>query len=203
MTSVQGESAAIARAIAAASSVLVVVAGSNGAGKSTFVDAFLRPLGFPVVNPDAIASALFPEHPADGAYEAARAADLVRADLVERRVSFCMETVFSDPVGAKVAFLERAQRLGYVVILIFIGLESPELAVARVVERVEHGGHDVPDEKIVSRYARTLANFKKASKLADHTFVFDNSSADKPYRFVAELRRGRIVRRGEARPGWW
>lgn len=113
-----------------------------------------------------------------------------------------METVFSDSEGAKLAFIERAQREGYVVVLVFIGLESAELAVARVVERVESGGHDVPDEKIVSRYTRTLKNLEKAITIADHGFLFDNSSAEEPYRFVAELRKGRVVRRGAARPRW-
>jgi predicted ABC-type ATPase len=185
------------------SRVLVVVAGPNGAGKSTFVDRFLQPLELPVVNPDAIARALFPGASVEAAYEAAQAADAVRADLVARGVSFCMETVFSDPAGAKVAFLEDARQRGYVVVLVFIGLESSELAVGRVMERVERGGHDVPDEKIASRFPRTLANLARALAVADHSFLFDNSSAEEPYRFVAELRGGRVVRSGQARPQWW
>jgi predicted ABC-type ATPase len=181
-------------------SVLLVVAGPNGAGKTTFVDTFLQPLGIRVVNPDAIANALFLDAPADAAYEAARAADVVRADLLDRGVPFCMETVFSDPGGAKLAFLQEAQKRGYVVILIFIGLESSELALGRVIERVEQGGHDVPDDKIASRFPRTLANLAKALTFVDHAFLFDNSSAEAPYRFVAELRGGRIARRGTAVP---
>jgi predicted ABC-type ATPase len=183
--------------------VLVAVAGPNGAGKTTFVETFLHPLGLPVVNPDAIARALFPDSPEEAAYEAARAADAVRADLLDRGVSFCMETVFSDPKGAKLAFLEEARDHGYVVILIFIGLESSELSAARVMQRVESGGHDVPDEKISSRFPRVLENLRKAVAFVDHAFLFDNSSADEPYRFVAELRTGRIVRRGTMRPRWW
>jgi len=203
MSSRRDEAQAIRHRIAASSSVLVAVTGPNGAGKTTFVEVFLHPLGLRVVNPDAIARALFPDAPEEAAYEAARAADAVRSDLLRRGVSFCMETVFSDPTGAKLAFLEEARKLGYVVILIFIGLENSDLSAARVVQRVEEGGHDVPDEKIGSRFPRVLANLTKALAFVDHAFLFDNSSADEPYRFVAELRAGRIARRGATRPRWW
>ena len=70
-------------------------------------------------------------------------------------------------------------------------------------QRTEQGGHDVPDEKIASRFPRVLANLGKALPFVDHIFLFDNSSADEPYRFVAEPRGGRMVKRGAARPQWW
>lgn len=201
--SARREAQAIRHRIAAASSVLVVVAGPNGAGKTTYVEKFLQPLGLRVVNPDAIARALFPDAPQEAAYEAAGAADAVRTDLLRRGVSFCMETVFSDPTGAKLAFFEEARKRSYIVILIFIGLESSELSAARVMQRTEEGGHDVPDEKIALRFPRVLANLAKALPFVDHAFLFDNSSVDEPYRFVAELRAGRIAKRGAARPHWW
>lgn len=203
MNSRDEEARQIRQRMAIDSRVLVVVAGPNGAGKTTFVEMFLGPLDIRVVNPDAIARALFPDSPEEAAYEAARAADVVRRDLLQRGVSFCMETVFSDREGAKLAFLEEARRREYVVVLIFIGLESSALSAARVMQRVEEGGHDVPDEKIGSRFPRVLANLGKALPSVDHAFLFDNSSADEPYRFVAELRRGRIVKRGATRPQWW
>lgn len=203
MSSRRDETRAIRNRIATASPVLVAVAGPNGAGKTTFVETFLHPLGLRVVNPDAIARALFPDAPEEAGYEAARAADAVRSDMLRRGVSFCMETVFSDPTGAKLAFFEKARKRGYTVILIFIGLESSELSAARVMQRTEEGGHDVPDEKIASRFPRVLANLVKALPFVDHAFLFDNSSADEPYRFVAEMRAGRILKRGAARPGWW
>ena len=189
--------------IDSATRVLVVVAGPNGAGKSTFVETFLAGLDLRVVNPDAIARALSPADPGAVAYEAAGVADGVRRDLLARGISFCMETVFSDPEGAKLAFLRDARDRGYVVILIFIALDSPALAIARVIQRTEHGGHDVPDDKIATRFPRTFANLREALTFLDHAFLFDNSSADEPYRFVAELRSGRVTRRGEAQPTWW
>lgn len=136
------------------------------------------------------------------AYEAAQAADTVRRDLLSRGVSSCMETVFSDPQAAKVAFLREARAQGYVIFLVFIALDSSDLAIARVVQRTESGGHDVPAEKIVARFPRTLQNLRKALAFVDHVFLFDNSSAERPYRFVAEFSAGKLVKRGRYRPAW-
>ena len=71
-------------------------------------------------------------------------------------MSFCMETVFSDPYGAKLRFLRECRSKGYIVVLIFVGLDSVELSRGRIMERVEAGGHDVLDEKIVARLPRTF-----------------------------------------------
>lgn len=181
--------------------LLVVVAGPNGAGKTTFVERYIKPTGLRIVNPDEIARALAPDAPDTVAYEAAQLADTVRRDLVSRGVSFCMETVFSDPLGAKIEFLHGARSRGYVIFLVFIGLGSPELAVSRVMQRTETGGHDVPDEKITARFPRTIKNLRAAVTFVDHALVFDNSSADEPYRFVAEFQGGALVRQ-ERRPAW-
>lgn len=189
--------------IQSASRMLVVVAGPNGAGKSTLVREYLQPLEITLVNPDALARALFPDAPPVAAYEAARAADLVRADLIERGVSFCMETVFSDPEGAKVEFLRDAQQRGYTVMLIFIGLDDSDVSIVRVARRVENGGHDVPIDKLASRFPRTLVNLANALTFVDYTMVYDNSSGEEPYRFVAEVHKGKIVRRGTTQPDWW
>jgi predicted ABC-type ATPase len=190
MTPADGVGERVRNTRATADRLLVVVAGPNGAGKSTFVDAFLRSTGLHVVNPDQIAKALAPDDPNSMAYQAAQAADTVRHDLVARGVSFCMETVFSDPEGAKLAFLRQARAQHYVVLLVFIGLDTGELAIARVVERVAAGGHDVPDDKILSRIPRTLQNLTQALEFVDHGFLFDNSSAKQPFRFVAEFSNG-------------
>ena len=190
------------RRVRAEKRLIVIVAGPNGAGKSTFVETFLKPTGILVVNPDEVAKGLSPDSPEALAYEAARVADAWRRDLAARGVSFCMETVFSDPQGAKVDFLKECRSNGYTVVLVFIGLESAELSRGRIIERVEAGGHDVPDEKIVTRFPRTFANLRRALTFVDQALLFDNSSADQPYRFVAEFRNGRRRRRKGSRPAW-
>lgn len=187
---------------ASADPLLVVVAGPNGAGKTTFVERYIKPTGLRIVSPDDIARALAPDAVNSVAYEAAQLAEMVRRDLVSRGVSFCMETVFSDPLGAKIEFLRTARSRGYVVFLVFIGLDSADLAMSRVMQRTVAGGHDVPDEKIAARFPRTLDNVRAAIAFVDHVLVFDNSSADEPYRFVAEFQGGALIRQ-EHRPAWF
>ncbi len=117
--------------------------------------------------------------------------------------SFCMETVFSDPAGEKVAFLREAMDAGYRVLLLFIGLASPELSQARVIERVAQGGHDVSDEKLFSRFPRTLSNLAAlAARFVDETRLYDNSDARNPYRLVGRLMRGQITERHAPIPAW-
>jgi predicted ABC-type ATPase len=172
--------------------VLLVLAGSNGAGKTTFYELYLERLGLPFINADRIAQILDPSHPGQLAYQAASVADNARRDLVKRRLSFCMETVFSDPVGDKVQFLKDAQAEGYTVIGVFITLSDPALSLARVVQRVARGGHDVPDDKLESRFARTAQNIQSALKFVDVGLVLDNSSAEAPYRLVELWERGEL-----------
>ncbi|HET7344169.1 MAG TPA: zeta toxin family protein, partial [Methylomirabilota bacterium] len=110
-------------------SVLVFLAGSNGAGKSTFFDIYLADLGLPFVNADRVAAALRQADPAaaDVDRRAFAEAERLRRAFVESGLAFCTETVFSDPAGAKLGLLREARRRGYSVILIFIGLESAQL----------------------------------------------------------------------------
>jgi predicted ABC-type ATPase len=72
------------------------------------------------------------------------------------------ETVFSDPAGAKIRFLEEVAPAGYDVVLCFIGIPSAELSDQRVAMRVSQGGHDVDPSKIASRFLRTMANLSLA-----------------------------------------
>ncbi|HVR36249.1 MAG TPA: hypothetical protein VMS21_10420 [Methylomirabilota bacterium] len=163
----------------------VMLAGPNGAGKSTFHEAFLPDSGLPFVNADRIAAAAGLEP-----YEAARAADLLRRQFIDRRAGFIAETVFSDPVGDKLALLKEAMKTGFDVTLIFIGLASIPLAHARVAARVQRGGHDVPDAKIAARFPRTLENLKQAIRFVPRVRVYDNSDANDPFRLVAEFVKG-------------
>jgi hypothetical protein len=87
--------------------VVVALAGANGAGKSTFYRVHLRPAGLRFVNADVLAREL-----KIGPYQAAGMAHALRRELVQQRVSFVFETVFSDPVGDKLAFLRDALRPG-------------------------------------------------------------------------------------------
>ncbi len=170
--------------------LLVVIAGSNGAGKTTFYERFLSRLPMRFINADRVAAALSPGDPASATSAATRVAAAMRSDLLSRHESFVMETVFSDPVGDKLDLMREAQRLGYAVVLLFIGIESPELSAARVAGRVAQGGHDVPDDRIRERFPRTLANLRAAVKFVDLAILLDNSQSHDPYRPIASWRNG-------------
>jgi predicted ABC-type ATPase len=186
--------------------VLVFLAGPNGAGKTTFFEAYLEPLGIPNVNADRLGRILHEADPRAGQdaidRRAFRQADRLRGALLEARLSFCTETVFSDPAGARLRFLDKARAAGFAVFLIFIGLRDPLLSVARVRQRVMQGGHDVPDEKLHARFPRTLANLRAAIPIVDEAFLFDNSSYDFPYRPVAVYRDGKLAGRYPPLPPW-
>jgi predicted ABC-type ATPase len=176
--------AVLHRALHSEKPVVVVLAGSNGAGKTTFYELYLERLGLPFVNPDRIAQLLNSAQPELHAYQGAKFADEIRRDLISRRLSFFMESVFSDPVGEKVQFLKDAQGAGYTVIGVFIQLSDSALSAARVIQRVSRGGHDVPDDKIQSRFGCTARNIQAALQFVDVGLLINNSSAETPYLLV-------------------
>jgi len=177
--------------------IIVALAGPNGAGKTTFYGAHLARTGLRFVNADDLAREL-----GLAPYDVADAAKNVRDALVEQRESFEFETVFSDPVGDKLEFLRAATSLGYTVVLCFIGLDSPELSDERVAMRVLQGGHDVPKEKLVARYPRTIENLRRAIRELSHVLVFDNSDLRRPFRKVAAFEAGDPVELNEPLPPW-
>jgi predicted ABC-type ATPase len=121
---------------------------------------------------------------------------------VRQRESFVFETVFSDPVGEKLAFLKNAAQAGYNTILCFIGTAGPEVSEQRVAMRVSQGGHDVPAEKLVQRFPRILANLKAALRDLPNVWVFDNNDLRTPYRLVAIFESGRLVKLQRPVPRW-
>ncbi len=182
--------ARISEALAADRPILIVLAGSNGAGKSTYYRAALGNTGLPLINADELAQVMRPKDPGSVAYEAMRVAESRREEALLSRHSFIMETVLSDPHGAKLSFLQRAQDAGYSVVVIFIRIATAELSRARVTQRVAEGGHDVPDSKLLERFPRTLANGRKALALADLGIVLDNSNQREPYQYVESWKKG-------------
>ena len=134
-----------------------------------------------------------------GPYEAAEMADSLRRELIKQRESFVFETVFSDPVGDKLTFLKDAAAAGYTVVLFFIGISGPEVSEQRVAMRVSQGGHDVPTEKMQTRYPRSLAT---ALREIPHVWVFDNDDLRSPYRLTAVYENGKPIQLHEPIPAW-
>jgi len=176
---------------------IVAIAGPNGAGKSTFFHAHLALAALRFVNADELARELELD-----ASDAAALANRLRQSLLEQRESFIFETVLSDPVGDKVEFLSRAAAQGYTVVMCFIGIADPGLSEERVAMRVLQGGHDVPADKLSSRFPRTMQNLARAIQRLPHVLVFDNSDLENPFRQVAEFRDGTAVSVNEPIPSW-
>jgi len=146
--------------------IVVAVAGSNGAGKSTLFRAYLADTGLRFVNADDLARGLDVD-----AREGARLADAVRRALLARGEGFVFETVLSDPVGAKVAFLQEVEAAGYTVVFCFIGIPDVATSRARVAMRVSQEGHDVPDDELEGPFERTLANLGRGIRKLSHVLV--------------------------------
>lgn len=107
------------------------------------------------------------------AYFASVCADFIRRKLLEKRISFTFETVMS--ATDKIELLKFAQQLGYRTYLYYIATDDPEINITRVKQRVSQGGHDVPQDKIISRYYRSLKQLPAAIKASNRAYIFDNS----------------------------
>lgn len=168
--------------------VVVAIAGPNGAGKTTFYYAHLQAAGLRFINADTIRRELNID-----SYDAAVVAASLRQELVRQRESFAFETVFSDPVGDKLSFLRDAVAHGYTVVLCYIGISGPEVAEQRVAMRVSQGGHDVPSDKLMSRYPRILRNLHVAVRSLPHVWIYDNDDLRSPFRLMAICEQGKLV----------
>ena len=122
-------------------------------------------------------------------------------NYIERKNVFvCFETVFLHP--SKIDFVDKAKALGYRIHLVFIHVTESELNIGRVINRVKEGGHNVPEDKILSRIPRTLKNVAIAAQLRDNFVVFDNSSFEKPYQKVLTIKNGSVTVHVEKLPDW-
>ena len=155
---------------------VVVIAGINGAGKTTAsVDLLTRTLRIPTfVNADAIARGLNGLNPEGEAMRAGRLMLQQLNDLVESRADFSFETTLAARTYA--GWLGGLRPLGYEVSLYCYWLNSPELAISRVAARVKSGGHFVPDATIRQHYSRSVGNFFELYRpVCDHWEVYDNT----------------------------
>jgi predicted ABC-type ATPase len=169
---------------------LWLLAGGNGAGKSTFYRIYLEPQGMPFVNADLLARQLFPDEPEARSYEAAIIAGEIRAQFLQEGRTFCFETVFSHP--SKIDFIAQSKVMGYEIVLVFIHLENVALNHARIAQRISEGGHHVPAEKVINRIPRTLTYVQQALPLCDYVYILDNSRADNPFQQIAVLHHNQL-----------
>lgn len=102
--------------------------------------------------------------------------------LVKKNITFTIETVMSH--DSKLDFMRAARERGFRIYLYYISTSSPEINVGRVATRVIKGGHNVPEDKIKSRYERSLRNLHEAILLSDRAYIFDNSESS--HQWIAE-----------------
>lgn len=109
-------------------------------------------------------------------YTIALFANFLQDRFINRGESFSQETVFSHP--SKIEALKRAQAAGYRTYLYFVATSNAEINLLRVANRHAQGGHNVPDDKIVSRYSRAISQLPQALPYLSRAFVFDNSGVE-------------------------
>ena len=165
---------------------IFIFAGCNGSGKSTLANYVLSSIDSSpeFVNADVIAARLNPDNVDTVAITASRIMLQRINTLAKQKVDFAFETTLAAKTFAR--FIKQCQAKGYTINLIYIWLNSADLAVRRVAARVASGGHNIPHDTIVRRYYRSINNFLHIySPIADRWIVYDNSNerqkiAEKP-----------------------
>ena len=151
---------------------VVVFAGPNGSGKSTITELLKPPMDY--INADEIKKNIKCSD-----LEAAQLAEKQREGHIEHTDEFCFETVLST--RRNLDLLIKAKERGYFIRCYYVLTADPMINVWRVKSRVESGGHDVPEEKIIQRYDRALELIKELVKICDICHIYENSG-NKPFR---------------------
>ncbi len=152
---------------------IIIIAGPNGAGKTTFAREYLPNEGNcpTFINADLLATGLNPFHPERAAFQAGRMMLEMIGACVLRGESFSFETTMSGRGYARM--IPQRRELGYCVKLYFLQLPSPDVAIARVSQRVEMGGHHIPKDDIRRRFHSGWGNFQRIYKgLVDESLTW-------------------------------
>ena len=181
---------------------IYVLAGTNGAGKSSIAGAMLLRRRVEYFNPDEAARRILAANPGVSQAQANGAAWHEGRRLLERAIAERLDFAFETTLGGRTitGLLERAAAQGIEVRVWYVGLTSPALHVARVRARVAKGGHDIPEPRIRERYDASRLNLIRLLPRLIELWVYDNSREADPHagvapqpRLVLHLRRGTIV----------
>ena len=182
---------------------MVFITGGNGAGKSSLWEEMKKTGkfdGYDYLNVDDKFAELKRQN--QNAPTLRDATDWRNAEmnrLIAEGKPFVAETVFDE---GKLGYLKRARKNGFETTVIFIGLESPELAVERVQYRASTGKHFVPDKTVAARWEGSLRVVDKAITRADVVQFLDNTAGGDPQREVAMVVHGNVVRAPNNLPSW-
>lgn len=177
--------------------VLTVVAGANGSGKSTLTK--LSGVNTLLIDPDAIAREIDPVNPTAAAISAGRQALVLCQKYVESERSFVVETTLAGK--SYLNLMREVKNRRWSVVLMYIGIDNPNINVQRVGDRVELGGHDVPRADILRRYERSLINLSKAATIVDRLILYDNST-NAGHQLIATVEETQTVIHVQELPGW-
>jgi predicted ABC-type ATPase len=175
---------------------LLIIAGPNGTGKTTVTGQILKHewvKGCKYINPDFIARDKFGDwNSPEMVLKAAQYAENMREICLEKHTSLIFETVLSAP--DKINFIQRAKEQNYFIRLFFICTDSPQINALRIVQRVLKGGHDVPVQKIISRYYKSIVNCALISKIVDRLYVYDNSIDNELIELLFRVKEGKLAK---------
>lgn len=177
---------------------LTVISGPNGSGKTSVIGQLDYEGRENLLDPDAIARRMNPEDIQRAAVSAGREVIRRTKEYLDAGVSFAIETTLSS--SSIIETMRAARERGFIVYLIYVCLDTPDLNIQRVGERVSRGGHDVPPADVRRRYERSVMNLGAALAIAHEARVYDNSR-EQP-RKVLEARNGSIVWRSADQPAW-
>lgn len=183
---------------------VIVIAGPNGSGKTTLTTQILAhnwASGAEYINPDEIAKAEFGDwNNSESVLKAASIASERRYKALEEKRNFIFETVFSAP--DKPEFILRCLENGYFVRFFFISTQDPMINVKRVGQRFVEGGHNVPIEKTISRYLKSISNSLSISRLVDRFYLIDNSFDGKVPKLIFRAESGKMAKQYAPIPQW-
>ncbi len=157
--------------------VLIVIAGPNGSGKTTITRRVIKHEWAETceyINPDEVAQNMFGDwNDTNAVKKAVEYCEHRRQVCMQEHKDLIFETVLS--ADSKVDFLLKAKEEGYFIRVFFVCTTTPAINAMRVAKRVMEGGHDVPIQKIVSRYQKSIVNVAKCVRFADRVYFYDNS----------------------------
>lgn len=158
--------------------MITVIAGVNGAGKSSIFGSMIRRQGGDYFNPDEVTREMMRTNPALSLEGANSQAWLKGRDMLKRAIEDDQDYTFETTLGGNTLcnLLHDALDQGQAVRILFCGLESPELHIQRVAERVSKGGHDIPEKKIRERWSNAIHNMMQLIPRCQTVRVYDNSA---------------------------
>lgn len=172
--------------------ILIVIAGPNGSGKTTVTSQLLESEWLEdamYINPDIVAQEKFGDwNSPEAVLSAAKYCAELRENCLKNHESLIFETVMSS--ADKIDFICRAKEAGYFVRLFFISTSNPAINASRIARRVMKGGHDVPINKIISRYIKSIANCSAIADKVDRLYVYDNSLENRRIKPLFRLTNG-------------